>query len=53
MPSDRVDPSGNTEQFKAFAQAPPEGGRSSRRLLVTGVAVVVALVVLTAYLALS
>ncbi|MCW2640176.1 MAG: hypothetical protein JWP76_2482 [Dactylosporangium sp.] len=53
MSNDHVDPSGNTGQFKAFAQAPPETAGSSRMPLVIGVVVALALVALVAYLALS
>jgi hypothetical protein len=53
MSNDHVDPSGNTEQFKAFAQAPSQNAGSSRAPLVIGVIVVLAIIALTAYLALS
>jgi hypothetical protein len=53
MSNDGVDPSGNTQQFKAFAQAPPETARSLRPRLVIGAVVALALIVLAAYLALS
>ncbi|MCX4470216.1 hypothetical protein OOK41_07850 [Micromonospora sp. NBC_01655] len=53
-----VDPSGNTEQFRAFAHAPEAGGPTapdaSRTPLVAGVAVaVVVLVAVVAWLALA
>jgi hypothetical protein len=53
MSNDGVDPSGNTQQFKAFVQAPSEDARPSRAPLVVGVVVALVLVVLVAYLALS
>jgi hypothetical protein len=52
MSNDDVDPSGNTGQFKAFAQAPPEIARSRMRLVIGGVVALV-FVVLVAYLAFS
>jgi hypothetical protein len=57
MSNDRVDPSGNTGQFQAFAQAeaPAESGGSSRLPLIIGgaVAVAVVLVALVVFLALG
>jgi hypothetical protein len=53
MSNESVDPSGNTGQFKAFAQAPPQDAGSSRAPLVIGVIVALALIALTAFLALG
>ncbi|GII21034.1 hypothetical protein [Planosporangium mesophilum] len=53
MSNEQLDPSGNTGQFKAFAQAPPEEGAPSRAPLVIGVAVAVVVLAVVAYLALS
>ena len=54
MPDNTVDPSGNTQAFRAFTEAPePAAGRSRTPLIVVGVVVAVALLALTAFLALS
>ncbi|MFI9643639.1 hypothetical protein ACIG87_26895 [Micromonospora sp. NPDC051925] len=58
MPDEYLDPSGDTEQFRAFAHAPdaasPADAAASRLPLLIGVAVVVAaVVVVTLWLALS
>ncbi|GAA2703045.1 hypothetical protein GCM10010429_08580 [Micromonospora olivasterospora] len=56
MPDEYVDPSGNTEQFRAFAHAPDAAtpAAASRAPLVAGVvAVAVLLVAVAAWLALS
>jgi hypothetical protein len=53
MSNDHVDPSGNTEQFKAFAQAPPDRAARSRTPLIIGAAIAVALVALVAFLVLG
>jgi hypothetical protein len=55
MSNDRVDPSGNTGQFQAFAQAPAESRGPSRLPLIIGgaVAVAVVLVALVVFLALG
>jgi hypothetical protein len=53
MSNDQVDPSGNTEQFRAFVRTPQETPRRSRTPLIMGVVVAVILVALVAYLALS
>jgi hypothetical protein len=53
MPDNTVDPSGNTEAFRAFTQnAPEEAVKASRTPLIIGVAVVAIVVVaLIAWLA--
>ncbi|HEV7964678.1 MAG TPA: hypothetical protein VGP57_19200 [Actinoplanes sp.] len=53
MPDNTVDPSGNTEAFRAFTQnAPEEPAKASRTPLIIGVAVVAIVVVaLVAWLA--
>ncbi|MGN9906447.1 hypothetical protein ACTMTJ_02740 [Phytohabitans sp. LJ34] len=53
MSDEYVDPSGNTEAFRSFAQAPAEAEKAPSRLpLIIGVAVLaVILVVLIAFLA--
>jgi len=55
MSDEYVDPSGNTEAFRSFAQAPAEAEASPSRLpLIIGVAVLaVILVALVAFLALG
>ncbi|HEV7896313.1 MAG TPA: hypothetical protein VGP31_00485 [Planosporangium sp.] len=53
MSNEQIDPSGNTGQFKAFAQAQPEETPPSRTPLLIGVLVAVALVAVVAYLALG
>jgi hypothetical protein len=51
MSNERADLSGNTEQFKAFVQTPPENAAPSRAPLVIGVVVALALVAVVAYVA--
>jgi hypothetical protein len=53
MPNDYVDPSGNTEQFKAFVHAPPDGAARSRMPMIVGAVIVVALVALVGVLLLG
>jgi hypothetical protein len=55
MPDDSIDPSGNTEAFRAFTQnAPDVPAAASRTPLIAGVVVVaVVLIALVAWLALS
>jgi hypothetical protein len=54
MSNEQIDPSANTGQFKAFAQAPVEEAAGSRGRLVIGVvAAAVVVVAVVAYLALS
>jgi hypothetical protein len=53
MPNEYVDPSGNTEKFQAFVQAPREESGRSRVPLIIGGVVVVALVVLVVLLLLG
>jgi len=51
MPDNNVDPSGNTEAFRAFTHAPqPEPAASKTPLIVTGVVVAVVLIGLIAWL---
>jgi hypothetical protein len=51
MSNEYPDPSGNTEQFKAFVQAPPDSAGRSRAPLVIGGVVAVVLVVIVLFLA--
>ncbi|SCL39580.1 hypothetical protein GA0070624_6616 [Micromonospora rhizosphaerae] len=56
MPENYTDPSGNTEQFRAFASAPEAtapAAASSRLPLIVGAVVVVLLLAVVAWLALS
>jgi hypothetical protein len=53
MSNEYVDPAGNTEAFKAFAQAPAETAGKSRAPLVIGGVVAAALLVLVVYLLVS
>jgi hypothetical protein len=53
MSNEYVDPSGNTEQFKAFAQAPPDRSTRSRMPLIVGGVVLALLVVLVVALLLG
>lgn len=53
MSNEYTDPSGNTEQFRAFVHAPPEKASGSRVPLVVGGVVAVALVALIVYLLLG
>ena len=46
MSDEYVDPSGNTEQFRAFVHAPQEKAKGSRVPLIIGGVVVVALIAL-------
>ena len=48
-----VDPSGNTEAFQAFSHAPEEPAKSNAPIVAAAVVVVLALVGLIAWLALS
>ena len=49
-----IDPSGNTEQFRAFAQSPqPPAAKRSPVALIVGVAIVVLIVVVVVVLALN
>jgi hypothetical protein len=53
MPNEYADPSGNTEQFKAFARTPQETARRSRvPIIVLGVIAVV-LIALVVFLLLD
>lgn len=52
MSDNNVDPSGNTEAFRAFTHAPqPEPAASKTPLIITGVVVAVVLIGLIAWLA--
>ena len=54
MSDNSVDPSGNTEAFRAFTQSPPpEPTTSKTPLIITGVAVAVVLVAVIVWLAVS
>jgi hypothetical protein len=54
MSDEYADPSGNTEQFKAFAQKPADqADRGSRLPLIIGGVVALALVVLVVFLLLG
>ncbi len=53
MSNEYVDPSGNTEQFKAFVHAPQERSTRSRMPLIVGGVVLVLLVVLVVALLLG
>lgn len=55
MSSNSVDPSGNTEAFRAFTQTPEPAaaGASKKQLLAVGVAALVVLLAVLAWLALS
>jgi hypothetical protein len=53
MSNEYADPSGNTEQFKAFVQAPPDQSTRSRMPLIVGGAVFALLVVLVVALLLG
>lgn len=55
MPDNSVDPSGNTEAFRAFTRTtPPQAERPSKAPLVIGVAAVaVVLIAVVAWLAFS
>ena len=51
MSDNNVDPSGNTEAFRAFTQSPqPEAPASKTPLIVTGVVVAVVLIALVVWL---
>ncbi len=52
MPDNHVDPSGNTEAFRAFTRTTPESGAPSKLPFVIGGVVAVVLIALIAYLAL-
>jgi hypothetical protein len=53
MPDNSVDPSGNTEAFRAFSNTPPEPAAASKAPLIIGAALVaVLLIALIAWLAL-
>ena len=53
MSNEYADPSGNTEQFKAFAHAPAEAPTRSKAPLVIGGVVAVALLALVVFLMLG
>ena len=53
MSNEYVDPSGDTEQFKAFVQAPPDRSTRSRTPMIVGGVVFVALVALVVALLLA
>lgn len=54
MSDEYVDPSGNTEAFRSFAQSPDAEASPSRLPLIIGIAVLVAVMVaLVAFLALG
>lgn len=55
MPDNTVDPSGNTEAFRAFNHAPEEPAPSTSRtpLIIGGVVVAIVVIALIAWLALS
>jgi hypothetical protein len=54
MSNEYADPSGNTEQFKAFAQAPQEKAAArSRTPMIIGAVVVAVLVALVVFLLLG
>jgi hypothetical protein len=55
MPDNTVDPSGNTEAFRAFTHAPEESAPTSSRtpLIIGGVAVAIVVIALLAWLAFS
>jgi hypothetical protein len=53
MSDEYVDPSGNTEQFKAFAGARPDNAAPSRMPLIVGAVVAVAVVIGVAVLVLG
>jgi hypothetical protein len=53
MSNEYVDPSGNTEQFKAFVHAPQDKAARSRMPLIVGAVVVIALVALVVVLLLG
>jgi hypothetical protein len=55
MPDNTVDPSGNTEAFRAFTHAPEESAPSTSRtpLIIGGVVVAIVVIALIAWLALS
>ena len=54
MSDNSVDPSGNTEAFRAFTRTTPEAGQPSSKLplVIGGVVVAVVLIALIAWLAL-
>jgi hypothetical protein len=52
MPDNTVDPSGNTEAFRAFTQhAPEEPATASRTPLIIGAAIVAVILVAVAWIA--
>ncbi|MDT4987642.1 MAG: hypothetical protein QOI74_1736 [Micromonosporaceae bacterium] len=53
MSDEYVDPSGNTEQFKAFAHGRPENATRSRLPLIVGVVAVAVVVIVLAVLVLG
>jgi hypothetical protein len=53
MSNEYVDPSGNTEQFKAFVHAPPDTAARSRVPLIIGAVVVIAVLAVVAVLLLN
>ncbi|WP_250027529.1 hypothetical protein [Paractinoplanes maris] len=54
MSDNSVDPSGNTEAFRAFTQSTPQEPKAASKtpLIIGGIAVAVVLIVLIAWLAL-
>ena len=53
MSNEFADPSGNTEQFKAFAQAPADAPARSRTPMIIGGVVALALLALVVFLMLG
>ncbi|MEU4428435.1 hypothetical protein AB0F81_48115 [Actinoplanes sp. NPDC024001] len=53
MSDNNVDPSGNTEAFRAFTRTTPEASAPSKLPLVIGGVVAVVLIALVAWLALA
>jgi hypothetical protein len=53
MPDEYADPSGNTEQFRAFVHAPADAPGRSRTPLILGGVVVLALLALVVFLLLG
>jgi hypothetical protein len=55
MPDNTVDPSGNTEAFRAFTHAPEESAPTTNRtpLIIGGIVAAIVVVALIAWLALS
>jgi len=55
MPDNSVDPSGNTEAFRAFTQSAPQESPAASKtpLIIAGAVVAVALIALVVWLAVS